>query len=199
MKIKFFLGCVLLSCCLAPSLRAQDTEFWFVAPHMSETTAGPSSIPLNRPAFLAISNGTFQAATVKITRYNGTSTSLETNTTIAPGALYKLDFTTAAEMKTIENPRGSAGNVTEFGIHIESNVRVTAYYMLNHTESRDIFSLKGRQALGTLFYVPMQSDNAAKSGGAWAGLDQVDIVATEDGTSVEVTPKARRYRAIRYD
>jgi hypothetical protein len=191
MKIKFLLGYVLLSCCLAPNLRAQDTSFWFVAPHMSEVTAGPANIPLNRPAFLAISNGTFQAATVTITRYNGANTSLVNTVSIAAGELYKLDFTTAAEMKTIENPRGQAGNVTEFGIHIESDVRVTAYYMLNHTESRDIFTLKGNQALGTQFYVPMQSDNAAKSNGAFGGLDQIDIVATEDNTVVTVVPKAR--------
>jgi hypothetical protein len=41
--------------------------------------------------------------------------------------------------------------------------REAAYYMLNSSGSRDIFTftLKGSRALGAEFYVPMQSDNAA--------------------------------------
>ncbi|MDR1938795.1 MAG: hypothetical protein LBQ73_09920 [Tannerellaceae bacterium] len=191
--VKVFVGCVLwLLVSLSVQVRAQDTAFWFVAPHMSETLAGNPSTPLNYPAFLAISNATGQEAHVTITRYNGANASLVNNATIAAGALYKLDFTTNANMKTIENPRGSAGSVTEFGIHITSDVKVTAYYMHNHTDSRDIFTLKGRQALGTSFYVPMQSDNAAQTGTNYVGAcDQIDIVATEDNTSVTVVPKAR--------
>jgi hypothetical protein len=94
-------------------------------------------------------------------------------------------------MKTIENPRTQAGNVVKYGTHITSDVPVTVYYMHNHTETRDIFTLKGHQALGTLFYVPMQSDNAAKSNGTFQGYDQVDIVATEDYTDISIIPNAR--------
>jgi hypothetical protein len=187
LKVKILFTCLLAG--FLSNLRAQDTEFWFVAPHMSEQIA--AGVPLNRPAFLAISNGNYQAANVTITRYNGANASIVDNTTIPAGGLYKLDFTTDANMKTIENPRGLAGSVTEFGIHITSSVPVTAYYMHNHTDSRDIFTLKGHQALGTLFYVPMQSDNAQITGGYTGACDQIDIVATADGvTTVTVTPKA---------
>ena len=196
MKTRFLFGCILLFCSFFPGLRAQDTEFWFVAPHMSESTAGPYNIPLNRPAFLAISNNTFQTATIKITMYNGGSPII-LDRTIASGSLYKLDFDTTDDytnnkvnIKHIENPRGSAGGVTEFGVHVESDVRVTASYVFNHTESRDIFSLKGSKALGTQFYVPMQSDNAVQTGGYSGACDQIDIVATVDGTVVTVVPKA---------
>jgi hypothetical protein len=151
---------------------------------------------LNFPAFLAISNGTNHTAKVKITRYNGANPSIVDSATIAPDNLYRLNFTTNANMKTIENPRGLAGDVTEFGMHITSDVPVTAYYMHNHPSSLDFWTLKGHQGLGTLFYIPMQSDNAAKSandgyGMNYGGYDQVDIVATEDSTHVEVIPKAR--------
>ncbi|MDR1356581.1 MAG: hypothetical protein LBJ58_02795 [Tannerellaceae bacterium] len=187
LKVKFLSTCLLAAS--LTGLRAQDTEFWFVAPHMSEQLA--AGIPLNRPAFLAISNGNYQAANVTVTRYNGANASLVNTTTIPAGGLYKLDFTSDLDMKTIENPRGLAGSVTEFGIHITSSVPVTAYYMHNHTDSRDIFTLKGHQALGTLFYVPMQSDNAQMTGGYVGACDQIDIVATADGiTNVTVTPKA---------
>ncbi|MDR2118123.1 MAG: IgGFc-binding protein [Tannerellaceae bacterium] len=132
----------------------------------------------------------YQDAHVVITLYNG-GTERTYTATIPPGGLHKEDFSDASTIKYIENPRGSAGNVVKYGTHIRSDVRVTAYYMLNHTESRDIFTLKGHQALGTQFYVPMQSDNAAASAGAFEGLDRVDIVATEDNTTVTVVSKAR--------
>jgi hypothetical protein len=51
--------------------------------------------------------------------------------------------------------------------------------------------LKGANALGTSFYVPIQSDNYSQTVTAYGETaDQIDIVATEDNTSVTVTPKA---------
>ena len=104
--------------------------------------------------------------------------------------MYKKDFTTAAEAAQIQNPRGQAGNVVKYGVHITSDIEVTAYYMVNHTASRDIYTLKGKSALGMEFYVPMQHDqyypNQASS---YAGsADQIDIVASVDGTVVTVIP-----------
>jgi hypothetical protein len=186
MKAKFLFACILLPACLAPGLRAQDTEFWFAAPHMSTMSY---STPLNYPAFLAISNATYQEAQVVITLYNGGTTRTITAAVPSQG-LYKYDFD-ASNITTIENPRASAGNVVKFGTHIVSDVRVTAYYMMNGADSRDIFTLKGKQALGKKFYAPMQHDNAAKSSGTFQGLDQIDIVATEDNTTVTIVPKAK--------
>jgi hypothetical protein len=190
MKTKFLHGCILLFCYFAPGLRAQDTEFWFVVAQVSTTNTS------NYPAFLAISNASGKEAHVTITRYNGGNPIVDNATISGSGGFYKLDFPDANAMKTIENPRDQAGSVTEFGIHIHSDVKVSAYYMLNYTYSKDIYTLKGHQALGTLFYVPMQSDNAAKANagpigqGNWAGYDFIDIVATEDDTEVTVEPKA---------
>ncbi|MDR1556288.1 MAG: IgGFc-binding protein [Tannerellaceae bacterium] len=187
MKIKFLLGCFFVFCSLSPGLWAQDTEFWFAAPDITEDIANSR---LDIPTFLAISNSNYQSASVTITLYNGGSSETIGPVTIAGGGLYKYDFNTAALIGKIENPRSSAGTVTTYGIHIVSSIPVTAYYMVNHTESRDIWTLKGHQALGTTFYVTMQSDNAAAQSSSWPnGRDQVDIVATENGTVVEVTPK----------
>jgi hypothetical protein len=164
------------------------TDFWFVAPHMAEYATGS-----NMPAFLAISNDTYQTAHINIRLYNGGSP-IDTTATILPGGVYKHDFDTSAKIKQIENPRSQAGNVVKYGTHITSDVPVAAYYMFNNLGSRDIFTFKGHQALGTLFYVPMQSDNHAKSNGYYSnyqGYDQVDIVATEDSTHVEIIPEAR--------
>ena len=167
--------------------KAQDTDFWFAAPHLSETMN--TGVPLNRPTFLSISNATDQTANVVITLYNGGS-KMTIPATITPGTLFKHDFASALEVKTIENPRGLAGTVTNFGVHIKSDVKVTAYYMGNHVASKDIYALKGKSALGTSFYVPMQYDEYYPNDYQTWGetYDQIDIVATEDGTTVTVVP-----------
>jgi hypothetical protein len=180
-KVKILCFCLLSG--LFTGLRAQDTDFWFVAPHMSDDTDGTIRY---YPAFLAISNNTDQTAHSVITIYNGGSL-ITLRDTIAPGGFAKHDFNTPTTIMQVVNPRNRAGNVVEYGIHITSDVTVSAYYMHNQAGSRDIWTLKGSQALGTLFYVPLQSDNAAAN--TWTGIDQVDIVATEDDTEVEITPK----------
>jgi hypothetical protein len=177
----------LLFCCLAPTLRAQDTDFWFVAPQMTDYALH------SYPAFLAVSNGTADTAHVTITLYNATAHTAD----IPPGGLYKLDFATQADMGKIANPRSLAGSVTAYGTHISSDVKVSAYYMFNGAGSRDIFTLKGSQALGSLFYATVESDNIAASGHTTypGSCDQIDIVAADDHTLVEVIPTTDIFNA----
>ncbi|MDR2472435.1 MAG: hypothetical protein LBD53_02565, partial [Tannerella sp.] len=152
MKTKHHILLIIITCLSSLNVAAQDTEFWFTVPHLSEAIV--ESYPLDRPAFFAIVNSSDVQANVQIKLYNG-GYHVDINTTIAPGDLYRRDFITDPEIKQLENPRGTAGDVTTYGIHITSNVPVVAYYMANHPASRDIFTLKGRRALGTSFYVPM--------------------------------------------
>ncbi|MDR0507180.1 MAG: IgGFc-binding protein [Dysgonamonadaceae bacterium] len=179
----------LFFCISMSRLAAQGNDFWFVAPHMSEFVVAGK--PLDEPAFLAITNMDDKPAQVQITLYNGGSPII-IDLTINAGEFYKYDFNNQAKMKQIENPRGQAGNVTKYGMHITSTAQLVVYYMHNHTDSRDIFTLKGERALGMSFYVPMQSDNNfPNQGNNYPGAcDQIDIVATEDNTTVEVVPKA---------
>ncbi|MDR1408582.1 MAG: hypothetical protein LBJ23_11155 [Tannerella sp.] len=66
--------------------------------------------------------------------------------------------------------------------------------MINGPSQRDVFSLKGKPALGTEFYTPFQELTGGDyygqgSGGSYdkAG-DQIDIVATENATTVTIYP-----------
>ncbi|MEZ5172532.1 MAG: hypothetical protein R2850_03230 [Bacteroidia bacterium] len=45
--------------------------------------------------------------------------------------------------------------VLNYGILIQSNVPVTAYYEVNATNNPDIYALKGSNAKGTDFYTPI--------------------------------------------
>ena len=176
---------LLFTCSYSIISFAQDTEYWFVAPHNSEQVV--AGYELNRPVFLAISNPNPSVATISIS-IGGTP--IASNVAIAANGFYKKDFTSLTEARQIQNPRGLAGSVTKYGVHITSDIPVTAYYMVNHTDSRDIYTLKGSSALGTNFYAPMQSDNKCTTGSYTGACDQIDIVATEDNTAVTVTPKA---------
>ncbi|MDR1102389.1 MAG: IgGFc-binding protein, partial [Tannerella sp.] len=83
--------------------------------------------------------------------------------------------------------------MTKYGVHITSDVKVTAYYQVLSPCSQDVYALKGSAALGTLFYVPMIHDSYYYTGAASnypSAYDQIDIVATEDDTEVRVIPKA---------
>jgi len=184
MKQKILLLLTLFS--IASMMKAQDTEFWFAASQSSETVV--AGYPLYRPVFLAISNPNSRSANVQITLYNGGSP-IVINEVIPAAGFYKKDFITEAEVAQILNPRSHAGNVTKYGVHISSDIEVAAYYMVNNANSRDIYAFKGKNALGTEFYVPMQHDHYYPQTATWAGsYDQIDIVASEDDTEVIVIP-----------
>jgi PKD repeat protein len=69
---------------------------------------------------------------------------------------------------------------------------VTVYYELDNRLNRDIFPLKGRNALGKDFRVSLQNTypNGGYAGTAWSGFA---VVATEDNTDVTVYQNSAWY------
>jgi hypothetical protein len=92
----------------------------------------------------------------------------------------------------VENPIDSSGVPTDYGIHIKSTVKILAYYMVAAANQRDLFVLKGKQALGTDFYTPFQGGNQqsfpqGSSTTYTEAFSQINIVATEPDTWLKVT------------
>ena len=156
------------------NLSAQlDTTFWFVAPEVAQshgdrpivfrfaTLASPSVITVSQPA-----NAAFPTQIINL----------------AANSAYTLDLTSWIDI--IENK--PANSILNFGFKITASSSITAYYEVTPTCNcnPDIFSLKGKNSLGTAFLTPFQNflDNAsyARSG--------FNIVATENNTSVTITP-----------
>ena len=166
--------CLAVTCSLSGAIGQLDTEFWFVAPEVWDghgddpillrfsTLGEPAQVTVEQPA-----NPTFPVQTLNIAA-NGTQT---------------LDLT--PWLGDIENK--PFNTVLEKGLRITSDAPVTAYYEINHPDNPDIFALKGASALGETFYVPFQNylDNVYQQSTA-----SIDIVATEDGTEITVTPTA---------
>jgi gliding motility-associated-like protein len=152
-----------------------DTLFWFAAPEVSAST-GDSPIYLR---FLSYDN----AANVQISiPANGAFVPI--NIAIPANSESSVDL--SAFLATIESPAGNV--VANNGIKITSSENISAFYELISATNKEIFSLKGTKAIGDNFYTPFQKfwDNAVT---APASFSSIDIVATEDNTTVLITPR----------
>ncbi|MDO4704352.1 IgGFc-binding protein, partial [Tannerella sp.] len=169
--------------CALTGLSAQDTEFWFVAPQSGIST-------LNNGGFVFTNTSQVNSARVTITYYKS---GLTETINIGPGEGARRVIDQPFSATNVENMMIDAGNVVAGGIHIESTEQLIAYYFFDANATKDIFALKGKAALGTKFFVPQTTDGFYINGDPGTGnsyphaFDQIDIVATEDNTTVTVT------------
>jgi len=174
----FILSVVSLS---SMNLLAQtDTEFWFAAPEVS------------------IHNSTFdRPIIVRLTAYNQPSTvtiSQPANPGFNPivvnlpaNSSNSIDLTNWIDQ--IENKPPDV--VLNYGLLITASTPVTAYYEVVSQQclcNPEIFALKGRNALGTNFFIPSQ--NFVNNNGTYSPVpySSFDIVASDDNTIVTITP-----------
>lgn len=155
-----------------------DTEFWFAVPEVTEAHA-------DRPVYLRIST-LDAAATVSITQ---PANSAFTPITISIPANSTRSIDMTSRLALIENT--VPNQVQAKGLLISSTTLITAYYEILGTSqwgivNCDIFSLKGRNALGKRFYTPFQ--NYWNNYPGIEAYSSIDIVATENNTEVTILP-----------
>ncbi|KAA5536914.1 T9SS type A sorting domain-containing protein [Taibaiella lutea] len=163
-----------------------DNEFWFVAPEISKT----APIILDSPVVLRITAYS-SAASVTIDMPADptfpilTPTVAANSTITVPLGLY---------LSKLENK--PANTVLQKGLRIISTSPVTIYYEVvtgagssPTQDNPEIFVLKGKNALGTDFIIPSQNllDNDPVRFNPQP-YSAFDIVATEDATTVVITP-----------
>jgi len=163
-----------LLCLFAFKANAQlDTLFWFVAPEVAQshgdrpivfrfaTLATPATITISQPA-----NPAFPAQIINL----------------GANAAQSLDLTPWIDM--IENK--PANSVLNYGFKIHATAAIMAYYevVTSCNCNPDIFTLKGKNALGTNFIIAAQNylTNANYARSAF------DIVATQNNTSITIVP-----------
>ncbi len=156
--------------CLGNLSAQVDKEFWFVAPEAS-------SLHGDQPIYLRLS-GLGTTATVTISQPADPTFPVITQT-VGANALTSVNLT--PYLNKIENK--PANNILTKGLLIQSTVDINAYYEIGSGVNPEIFPLKGRNALGTEFYIPAQNlyNNQVGSGA-------FDIVATENGTIITIIP-----------
>lgn len=171
MKKIYLLICLIFS---LMSISAQiDDLFWFAAPDITSghehnpmtfcfaSFANPATVTISQP-----SNPSFTPVTVNLNPYS----------------YYSLDVTNQENI--VET--APHNTVCNYGFKIVSTEKITVYYQLGANNS-EIYTLKGRNALGTHFIVPMQ--NYLNTGNfSPSAYSSVEIVATENNTTVTITP-----------
>ena len=161
-------------------IKAQDTEFWFGAPDDSYQYNA-----CDRPTFIVIST-TNEPARVQIQIGSGTIKTVD----IAANSSH-IERYTGTNVSLVENSiaAGVAGTVQNKGIHITSSAPVNAYYQVDGNCSKEIFSLKGKKALGTHFFTSFQTRYGPRSGYSDA-YNHFVIVATHENTSIQIRSSA---------
>jgi hypothetical protein len=173
-----FLFCIILLLPLLSSAQI-DKEFWFAAPHVFD--AGRD---FNKPVNLRITTLT-SAATVVISIPADPSFA-PISRTIGANSTVSIDLT--SWVNQLENI--PANTTLNKGLLIKSTANITAYYEVVSSFCNcnpEIFSLKGKNALGTEFFISSQytyDESTAYSG----ATNSFDIVATENNTHVTITP-----------
>ncbi len=177
----FVLVLLFFTVALKLSFGQTDTEFWFAAPRVT-TGHGTGGVPI----YIRLASANL-AATVTI--------SIPANPAFVPIVIDLPPNTAHTEDLSafrafLENE--PFDQVLDKGILIESTNLITAYYEVGTHLNPDIFSLKGQNAIGNEFYVPFQ--NFFSNGNYTPQpYSSILIVATEDNTSVSITPTAATY------
>lgn len=154
-----------------------DSVFWFAAPWVTPNHSG------NTPVALRIS--TFNTpTTVRVYQPAGTYDS----TFVVPPNSLNSHFLSSI-INTLESK--PANTALNYGIKIEADTLITVVYEVVTTGNNpETYSLKGSNGIGTEFITPFQTswDN-----GSYLPLlpkQMINIVATENATTVWITPKA---------
>lgn len=164
-----------------------DQTFWFVAPEVSSNET--YNWWFDRPIFFHFSTSSNSAIVTISFPANPSIFPIILN--ISPNSSISYDITSLID--NIENK--PANTVLNKGVLITSTSPINCYYEVvstYNTATPEIFSLKGESALGLEFYIPSQNffDNASFFNYQPTPYSSFDIIASEDNTTVTITPKA---------
>jgi PKD repeat protein len=183
------------------SVKAQtDTVFWFAVPYMTGNHNPP------RHAVLTVTaTDPTKITTVTVTQPSNPQIAPITiviNPLVPPYSLTQTHFFDQANLLLISsNLYNTNVNTTpeNSALLVKADNEITAYFELHRPQvaplptngnNPDIFTLKGKNALGTDFWVPFQNYWNNHNEAAWAAdpaFSQIDIVAIEDNTIITIT------------
>lgn len=158
-------------------LQAQtDTSFWFAAPEVSANTL------LDRPIKLQLATYG-QPAIITVNQPAGNMPPQVFN--LPANSFQSLDLTPWID--SIECK--PANTILNFGLHISATNNISAYYEVNpNFDNPELYVLKGKNALGTSFYIPSQHMLDNSTSYFPTPYNSFNIIASENNTSVTITP-----------
>ena len=156
--------------CSSLSVFAQvDTAFWFAVPKLCDHAHTPITLVVT----------TFdESATITVTKPAATTPAVAVFNVAANSSGTQVLVQNDAGLTNFECPHNTTSN---YGLYIHSTAKVNAYVAVQQNNS-EIYALKGKNGLGTDFFVTMQYqfDNGAGtgSGGYPQARNTAEIIAT---------------------
>jgi PKD repeat protein len=170
-----------------------DNDFWFVVSELSHrgntggtpgtlriatmelATTVTISMPAN-PYHPVLNPGGFQDIVIN----------MAANSTAAVDLTYLIDVAANPTNNRLENKPLTPSGINNFGLHITATNLITVYWEVNYDYGADLWTLKGKNGIGTLFYTPFQTayNNRNLTPRAYSAID---VVATQDNTQVTFT------------
>ena len=169
-----------------------DTEFWFVVPELSHrgSTGGTpgtlriSTLDLEATVTVSMPANVFHPV-LNPTGFPDIVVTIPANDDAALDLTPFIDVA-GSPVNRLENKPLTPDGINNFGLHITATNMINAYWEVNYEYAADLWTLKGSNGLGTLFYTPFQTvyDNRLIIPNAYSAID---IVATTDNTQVFIT------------
>lgn len=158
-----------------------DSVFWFVAPEISQHNS-PNTF--DRPIKLNIASVNSSPITITVSQpANPAFSSITEN--IPANGIISIDLT--SQINIIENKPEFA--VLPYGLLIQATGIVSVYYEISlGGVNPECYSLKGKNALGTDFMIPGQSEYRNGTQYNPSPYNRIDFVATTDNTIVTINP-----------
>lgn len=193
-KVLFFMGLTLLFTARSTVLLSQvDTDFWFVVPelsHRGNTGGSPGSLRIATMELSATVTISMPAnpyhATLNPSGFQDIIIDIAANSAAQVNLTSLIDVASNPANNRLENKPLTPDGINPFGLHITATNMITAYWEVNYAYGSDLWTLKGRNALGNLFYTPFQTvyDNRNLMPRTYSSID---ICATTDNTQVTIT------------
>ncbi len=170
-----------------------DNNFWFVVPelsHRGNTGGTPGTLriaTMELPATVTISMpANAYNAVLNPSGFQDIVLDIPGNSTAAVDLSYLIDVAANPANDRLENKPLTPDGINNFGLHITSTNMITAYWEVNYDFGADLWTLKGTNGMGTLFYTPFQTayNNRNLSPRTYSAID---VVATEDNTAITFT------------
>ncbi|MBC9813475.1 gliding motility-associated C-terminal domain-containing protein [Crocinitomicaceae bacterium CZZ-1] len=154
-----------------------DTTFWFAAPWVTPSHAN------NVPVVFRLSS--FEnPTTVRLYQPAGT---FDTTVVVPPNSLNSVFVSHI--INTLEAK--PANTALDYGIKIEADTLITVVYeVVTNVNNPETYSLKGSNGVGLEFVTPFQTSWNNGSYSPIAPKQMFCIVATEDNTTIWITPRA---------
>jgi PKD repeat protein len=169
-----------------------DKEFWFVVPdlsHRGNTGGTPgtlrfATLQLEATVTISMPANRYNAVT-NPTGFPDIVVDIPANSTAAVDLTPWIDIA-GVPNTGLENQALTLEGINDVGLHITATNRITAYWEVNYDFGADLWTLKGMNGVGTLFYTPFQTfyDNRNIVPDTYSAID---IVSTQDNNQVTIT------------